>query len=233
MEVVKIDHVYRYFNLGDNVVKALDDVTFEVEKGEFLVLKGASGSGKSTLLTLIGAMDDPTGGSVTIAGQSLNQLNDNGKSQLRRDHIGFIFQSFNLLPVLTALENVQYPLNLRRENDTRTKALNALKRVGLEQYANHRPNQLSGGQMQRVAIARALVCDPDIILADEPTANLDSETAKTIMNLMKELNSQGVTFIFATHHDFVLEQATRVIELKDGKLSSDQLSKNHAKWAAA
>lgn len=222
MEVVKLQNLSRYFTLGDTVVKALDNVSFGVKQGEFLVLKGASGSGKSTLLNLIGAMDEPTGGDVLIAGKSLKQLDDEGRSSLRRDHIGFIFQSFNLLPVLTALENVQYPLSLRGERNTKTKALEALTRVGLQSVANHRPNQLSGGQMQRVAIARALVTGPDIILADEPTANLDSNSAETIMALMKSLNRQGVTFIFATHHDFVLKQATRVIELKDGKLLLDK-----------
>lgn len=222
MEVVKLARLSRHFTLGDNVVKALDDVGFSVNRGEFLVLKGASGSGKSTLLNLIGAMDEPSSGDVIIAGKSLKQLNDDQRSQLRRDHIGFIFQSFNLLPVLSALENVQYPLSLRGEKDTKDKAMAALERVGLAEHANHRPNQLSGGQMQRVAIARALVGGPDIILADEPTANLDSNSAANIMQLMKALNQQGVTFIFATHHDFVLEQATRVIELKDGKLVQDK-----------
>lgn len=222
MAVVTLERLSRHFTLGNNVVKALDCVDLSVEKGEFVVLKGASGSGKSTLLNLVGAMDDPSDGEVIIAGKSLRKLSDDAKSKIRRNHIGFIFQSFNLLPVLTALENVEYPLALRGEKNTKARAAVALERVGLADFAGHRPNQLSGGQMQRVAIARALVTDPDIILADEPTANLDSQTAETIMNLMKQLNAQGVTFIFATHHDFVLNQATRIIELKDGKIISDQ-----------
>ncbi|MFT5162936.1 MAG: putative ABC transport system ATP-binding protein [Alteromonadaceae bacterium] len=221
-EVVRLSHICRHFTLGDTQVHALKDINLSINKGEFLVLKGTSGSGKSTLLNLIGAMDEPSSGEVVVADYTLGQLNDNQKSQMRREHIGFIFQSFNLLPVLTALENVQYPLALRGEKKTKERAMLALTRVGLADYASHRPNQLSGGQMQRVAIARALVSDPDIILADEPTANLDSQTATTIMVLMKELNRQGVTFIFATHHEFVLQQATRVIELKDGMVIDDQ-----------
>jgi len=222
MEVVKLTDVNRHFTLGGSQVNALQHINLSVNKGEFLVLKGTSGSGKSTLLNLIGAMDEANSGEVTVAGHELGKLNDNQKSQMRRQHIGFIFQSFNLLPVLTALENVQYPLALRGEKDTKARAQTALQRVGLADYAGHRPNQLSGGQMQRVAIARALVTDPDIILADEPTANLDSQTAATIMVLMKELNQQGVTFIFATHHEFVLQQATRIIELRDGEIINDQ-----------
>jgi putative ABC transport system ATP-binding protein len=233
MEVVRLERLSRYFTLGDNLVKALEDVNMVVIKGEFLVLKGSSGSGKSTLLNLIGAMDEPTGGDVIIAGKALKKLNDAAKSEIRRLHIGFIFQSFNLLPVLTALENVQYPLTLRGERKTKMKALTALERVGLSAFAHHRPNQLSGGQMQRVAIARALVTEPDIILADEPTANLDSETAATIMDLMKTLNQQGVTFIFATHHEFVLSQATRVIELKDGHIISDRTNQPRLRSEAA
>ncbi len=221
MEVVKLHNVSRFFQLGKSQVSALKNVNLSVSGGEFLVLKGASGSGKSTLLNLIGAMDEPTQGDVFIAGKEINKLSDNQKSKLRSEHIGFIFQSFNLLPVLTALENVQYPLSLRGDKHTKNKALTALKRVGLFDYAHHKPNQLSGGQMQRVAIARALVTEPDIILADEPTANLDSDSAESIMNLMKKLNQQGITFVFATHHEFVLKQATRVIELKDGAIVTD------------
>ncbi len=225
MRVVNLENVSRYFELGQNRVCALNGVDLKVEAGEFLVLKGASGSGKSTLLNLIGAMDEADAGEVSIAGKRLNSMSDKQKSHVRRDHIGFIFQSFNLLPVLTALENVQYPLSLRSAASARhnkAKALLALERVGLSDFIDHKPNQLSGGQMQRVAIARALVTEPDIILADEPTANLDSANAQSIMALMKQLNAQGITFIFATHHDYVLEQASRVIELRDGQILKDK-----------
>lgn len=231
MMVVNLEKVSRYFELGQNRVCALNQVDLIVEAGEFLVLKGASGSGKSTLLNLIGAMDEASEGEVSIAGKRLNSMTDRQKSHVRRDHIGFIFQAFNLLPVLSALENVQYPLSLRSgakgasassHRLDKEKALRALARVGLSDVIHHKPNQLSGGQMQRVAIARALVTEPDIILADEPTANLDSANAQSIMALMKQLNKQGITFIFATHHDYVLGQASRIIEMCDGKILLDQ-----------
>ncbi|PAJ74535.1 lipoprotein-releasing system ATP-binding protein LolD [Pseudoalteromonas sp. NBT06-2] len=222
MVVVALKNINRHFMLGKNKVHALKDINLTISKGEFLVLKGASGSGKSTLLNIIGAMDEANSGDVLIANKSLNKLSDAKKSQIRKQHIGFIFQSFNLLPVLTALENVQYPLSLQGVKNTKNKAIAALTRVGLAEFMHHKPNQLSGGQMQRVAIARALVTEPDIILADEPTANLDSNTAASIMELMKQLNKQGITFIFATHHDFVLSQASRIIELKDGAISNDK-----------
>ena len=222
MEVVKLKNVSRSFTLGNSEVSALKNINLSVLKGEFLVLKGSSGSGKSTLLNIIGAMDEACSGEVFVAGKSLNALSDAQKSMTRRENIGFIFQSFNLLPVLTALENVQYPLSLRGEKNTKQQAIAALTQVGLADFIHHKPNQLSGGQMQRVAIARALVTQPDIILADEPTANLDSVTAASIMELMKQLNKQGITFIFATHHEFVLTQASRIIELKDGEIITDK-----------
>lgn len=221
MVVVELKNISRHFMLGNNQIDALNHINLTIEQGEFLVLKGASGSGKSTLLNIIGIMDQASHGETYIAGKSLNQLSDNQQSAMRKKHIGFIFQSFNLLPVLTALENVQYPLSLQGIKDTKERATKALKRVGLEEFIHHKPNQLSGGQMQRVAIARALVTEPDIILADEPTANLDSVSAQSIMTLMTELNQQGITFIFATHHDYVLSKASRIIELKDGSIIED------------
>ena len=222
MVVVALENISRHFMLGKNKVHVLKNINLVISKGEFLVLKGTSGSGKSTLLNIIGAMDEANTGEVIIANKSLNKLSDNKKSHIRKQHIGFIFQSFNLLPVLTALENVQYPLSLQGVKNTKNKAIAALTRVGLADFMHHKPNQLSGGQMQRVAIARALVTEPDIILADEPTANLDSNTAASIMELMKQLNKQGITFIFATHHDYVLSQASRIIELKDGEIINDK-----------
>ena len=229
MTVVKLQGVSRYFPVGNTPITALDKVDLTLEKGEFVVLRGASGSGKSTLLNLIGAMDDPNEGEVFIHGMALSSLSDKQKSQLRSHYIGFIFQSFNLIPVLTALENVQYPLSLQRvaNKEGKYRAAQALEEVGLADFIHRRPNQLSGGQMQRVAIARALVTKPDIILADEPTANLDSETSKQIMDLLGSLNrNTGVTFLFATHHDFVLSRASRILELKDGHIVKDEPVQN-------
>lgn len=225
MSVVKLQQVSRSFMLGNKPIVALDKLDLSIEKGEFVVLRGASGSGKSTLLNLIGAMDDANAGEIFIHDQALSGLSDKQKSRLRSHYIGFIFQSFNLIPVLTALENVQYPLALQKVNDkdAKTRAAEALNQVGLGDFLQQRPNQLSGGQMQRVAIARAIVTQPDIILADEPTANLDSDTSTQIMDLLGDLNAKtGVTFLFATHHDFVLSRASRVLELKDGHIIKDQ-----------
>ena len=229
MAVVKLQGVSRSFPLGNKPIIALDKLDLTLEKGEFVVLKGVSGSGKSTLLNLIGAIDDPSEGEVFIHGQRLSSLSDKQKSQLRSQYIGFIFQAFNLIPVLTALENVQYPLSLQKvaNGEAKDRATAALTQVGLADFINRRPNQLSGGQMQRVAIARALVTKPDIILADEPTANLDSETSKQLMDLLGSLNRKtGVTFLFATHHDFVLSRASRILELKDGHIIKDERLKN-------
>ncbi|MCO7225531.1 ABC transporter ATP-binding protein [Pleionea sp. CnH1-48] len=220
--LVVADSLCKYYSLGENQVTALDNVSFSIDKGEFVVIKGASGSGKSTLLNILGAMDEPCKGSLAIDGVELNQLNERRRSHLRRDQIGFIFQAFNLIPVLTAVENVVYPLSLSRAKDAKERAMDALDKVGLKAFAAHRPGQLSGGQMQRVAIARAIVTQPNIILADEPTANLDSETSANIMLLMEELNKQSdITFIIATHHDYVMSLASRIIEMKDGRIISD------------
>jgi putative ABC transport system ATP-binding protein len=219
MSVVEIKHVNKTYRMGKITVPALKDVSLEVNQGEFLILKGQSGSGKSTMLNIIGGMDIPTSGSVTIAGQNTDQMNDYELSQIRRFHIGFIFQAFNLIPVLNALENVEYPLRLRKVTHSREKAEEALVQVGLKDLMHHRPNELSGGQIQRVAIARGIVSKPDIILADEPTANLDSKTSDQILEMMLGLNQeQDLTFIVSTHHQQVMEKASRVIELMDGQI---------------
>jgi putative ABC transport system ATP-binding protein len=219
MSVVEIKHVNKTYRMGKITVPALKDVSIEVNQGEFLILKGQSGSGKSTMLNIIGGMDIPSSGSVTIAGQNTDRMNDFQLSQIRRFHIGFIFQAFNLIPVLNALENVEYPLRLRKVNHSREKAKEALTQVGLQEFMHHRPNELSGGQIQRVAIARGIVSKPDIILADEPTANLDSKTSDQILAMMLRLNQeQDLTFIVSTHHQQVMEKASRVIELMDGQI---------------
>lgn len=232
MPVIDIQQVKRRHPLGDSFVHALKGVDFQANKGEFVVLKGASGSGKSSLLSIIGAMDEATSGQVFIAGKNLSKLNDRQKSQLRRDHIGFIFQSFNLIAVLTALENVMYPLSLQKAKNAKARATIALQQVGLGDFLQHRPTQLSGGQIQRVAIARALVTNPSVILADEPTANLDSKNSAQIIQLMKTLSEeQGLTFILATHDESIIESATRVVELKDGLLIKDDAKSHHAENA--
>ena len=222
MSVVELQNVSKRYRLGKTTVEALRGVNISVSHGEFLVLKGQSGSGKSTALNLIGGMDIATSGSVHIAGKDVGTMNDKALSIIRRKHIGFIFQAFNLIPVLNALENVEYPLRLQGITNYRDKAKEALVQVGLEKFMHHRPNELSGGQIQRVAIARGIVAQPDIILADEPTANLDSKTSEQILTLMLELNQkQQLTFIISTHHEFVMEQASRIIELKDGKIITE------------
>ncbi len=219
MPVVALKNISKTYRMGKIDVTALKGLNLSVERGEFLILKGQSGSGKSTTLNIIGCMDIPTSGEVSIAGKSTGIMNDVELSYIRRNHIGFIFQSFNLIPVLNALENVEYPLRLKKEENSREKAKEALIKVGLEKFITHRPNELSGGQIQRVAIARGVVSQPDILLADEPTANLDSKTSNQIMDLMLDLNqNQKLTFIVSTHHAAVMEQASRVVELQDGQI---------------
>ncbi len=221
MLVVELKNISKTFHMGKVSVPALRGIDLTVEKGEFLVLKGQSGSGKSTTLNIIGCLDVPTSGTVVISGESTDQMNDRELSYLRRHHIGFIFQNFNLIPVLNALENVEYPLKLKKVENAREKAKEALIQVGLEKQMKHRPNELSGGQIQRIAIARGIVSQPDILLADEPTANLDSKTSDQIMDLMLDLNqNRNLTFIVVTHQETVMSQASRTVELQDGLVVS-------------
>ncbi|MFH2131059.1 MAG: ABC transporter ATP-binding protein [bacterium] len=222
MNVVELVNISKTYHLGKIKVPALRGINLSVAQGEFLIIKGQSGSGKSTTLNLIGAMDLPDSGEIHIAGRDISKLNDFRLSLMRRKHIGFIFQSFNLIPVLNALENVAYPLRLQGISGYRQKAEAALEQVGLSNFMKHRPSELSGGQIQRVAIARGIVSKPDIILADEPTANLDSDTSAQILELLLELNiQQKLTFIVSTHHAAVMEKASRVLELKDGQILAD------------
>lgn len=222
MSVVRIESVFKEYKLGKQKVVALDDVSLFVRKGEFLALAGPSGSGKSTLLNLIGCIDTPSDGAVYIEDQEVSKRTPDQLADLRSRYIGFIFQTFNLLPVLSAWENVEYPLLHRKDigrKERRQRVSRYLKIVGLGRYAKHRPNELSGGQRQRVAIARALATRPRIVLADEPTANLDHKTGRGILGLMKHLNrEEGTTFIFATHDANVIAMADRVVRLSDGKL---------------
>ena len=227
MAVVKLNDVYKGYPLGKTRVMALQGVSLEVRAGEFLAISGPSGSGKSTLLNLIGTLDLPDRGSIEIANRNPGNLGDDELSKLRVLHLGFIFQSFNLIPVLTALENVEYPLLLARSSHSGERALQALAQVGLQDFARHRPNELSGGQQQRVSIARALVGKPSLILADEPTANLDSKTSQEIIHLMLRINAEdGVTFIFATHDSLIMQHAHRLLNLKDGRVNNIEIKKN-------
>lgn len=218
---VDVRGVSKQYEFGKQTLLALNDVTFRVAKGEFLAIAGPSGSGKSTLLNLIGCIDTPTSGSVTVDGEVVHNQTPDQLADLRAHKIGFIFQTFNLLPVLSAFENVEYPLLAIKmaKKERREKAAQFLKMVGMEKFSGQRPNQLSGGQRQRVAIARALVTDPSIVLADEPTANLDHKTGESILKLMQRINEKmGATFIFSTHDQQVMDIADRIIWIKDGKL---------------
>jgi putative ABC transport system ATP-binding protein len=217
--LIKVQNVSKTYQLGKVEIKALRDVNLEIEKGDFVSLMGPSGAGKSTLLHIIGCLDNPTEGSVEIHGHKTQKMKDSQLSAFRNRHIGFIFQSFNLTPVLNVYENVEYPLMIRGGKVNKQKVFQTIEAVGLSDYLRHRPDELSGGQRQRVAIARALVTDPDIILADEPTANLDSKTGERIISLLLKLNSQhNVTFLFSTHHDMVSKYAKRIINILDGEL---------------
>lgn len=213
------------YNVGDTVVLALRGVSMEVERGEFTAIAGPSGSGKSTLLNLIGCLDKPTSGKVFINGVDVSRYSKKELANIRRENIGFVFQSFNLIPILTAFENVAFPLSLLRKNadEIEQNVNQILQDVGLSGMEHRYPRELSGGQQQRVAVARALVKEPSIILADEPTANLDSTTGAEILDLMKELNEQkGATFIFSTHDPMVMDRARRIISLRDGQIHSDE-----------
>jgi len=221
-EIVSVKNAVKNYTLGKVVVPALRGVSLDVHEGEFLSIAGPSGSGKTTLLNLIGCVDRPSSGSVEVAGQNTSELTERKLTNLRLYTIGFIFQSFNLVPVLSVFQNVELPLLLQRKlgkGERRSRVEGLLERVGLRDYGRHRPTELSGGQRQRVAIARALVTRPQLVLADEPTANLDSVTGENIIDVMKELNqSERTTFIFSTHDVKVMAHASSVVRLADGKM---------------
>ena len=224
MEAIEISHLRRHFTVGDETVRALDDVSFTVARGEFVSIMGTSGSGKSTLLNILGCLDTPTAGSYRLDGEDVQQMNDNQLATIRNRKIGFVFQSYNLLPRTTALENVELPLfyNRRINAHERTqRAKEALRLVGLESRMQHTSAQLSGGQQQRVAIARALVNDPVLILADEATGNLDTRTSYEIMELFQKLHAQGKTIAFVTHEPDIAAFTTRIIRLRDGRIVED------------
>ena len=227
--IITTNQLSRYFQVGSVQIKALNEVSFSIKKNEYIALMGASGSGKSTLMNILGCLDTPTNGIYQLNQQDISQLNDAELANIRNKEIGFIFQTFNLLPRSTALENVILPLiyagaskeeRIKRGEET-------LRNVGLGDRMNHKPNELSGGQRQRVAAARALVNNPSIILADEPTGNLDSETSEEIMRLFAAIHQAGNTIIVVTHEQEIANHANRIIRLKDGKIESDTENKKH------
>ena len=223
--VIYTDQVVRRFGEGAALVTAVGGVSLTLESGEFAALVGPSGSGKSTLLNLIGGLDEPDEGHIALAGMNLTSMSSAEMSDFRRDHIGFIFQSYNLIPVLSAAENIEYIMLLQglAARDRRKRVDEVLKMVGLDGLGHRRPAELSGGQQQRVAVARAMASSPDIILADEPTANLDSKTGIALLETMRELNeNQGVTFLFSTHDQKIIERARRLVWLEDGMVTKDE-----------
>ena len=224
--VITTKNLSRHFQDGENIIKAVDDVSLNIEAGEFTAIIGPSGSGKSTLLNLLGGLDNPTSGAVELSGTDIAKMSGSALSDFRRDHIGFIFQSYNLIPVLSAEENIEYIMLLQGvDTATRKKRVREMLHVvGLEGLGDRRPSHLSGGQQQRVAIARAMASHPDIILADEPTANLDSKTGIALLEVMKSLNEdRGMTFIFSTHDNKIMDRARRLVHVLDGKVDQEEL----------
>ncbi len=223
-KVIVTKNIRKTFGLGDIEVHALRGIDLTIHRGEMVAIMGASGSGKSTLMNILGCLDQPTSGDYFLDGQNVNALTKNQYATVRNQKIGFVFQVFNLLPRTSAMENVELPLfydRSKRVKDPQQAALKALKMVGLADRVHHMPNQLSGGQQQRVAIARALVTQPSLILADEPTGNLDSKTSIDIMSLFQELNHQGITIILVTHEKDIAQYSTRIIEMRDGLIRQD------------
>ncbi len=217
--MILVKDVKKIYELEKSQVVALDSVDMTIQKGEFAALKGPSGCGKTTLLNLIGALDIPTGGDIIIEDQNIAVMNKKKRLQFRAKNLGFIFQDFNLIPELTVYENVEIPLLISGIRHKKEKVMKVIEEVGLATHVHHRPGELSGGQRQRVSIARALVKEPPLILADEPTANLDSKTGQSIIELIQRLNkSHGITFIVATHDHFILEKIDRVIPMMDGRI---------------
>jgi len=221
--MILIDNLWKIYSNGNIQVEALKGINIHIEEGEFVAIMGPSGSGKSTLMNILGCLDKPTKGRFRLDNEKIEELDDIQLAAIRNKKIGFVFQSFNLLPRINAFKNVELPMiyanipsNLRQEN-----ALKALKKVGLEDRLHHKPNELSGGQKQRVAIARALVNNPAVILADEPTGNLDSKSSEEIMDIFKQLNDEGVTIIIVTHERDIAERAKRIITFKDGEIVED------------
>jgi putative ABC transport system ATP-binding protein len=224
--IIQITHISKHYQVGTQVVKALQDVSLNIEKGEYVAIMGPSGSGKSTLMNIIGALDTPTGGNYVLNGTDASHMIDDQLAEIRNKEIGFVFQTFNLLPRYSALENVVLPLIYagvtKAEREKRGK--DVLMSVGLEDRMAHKPNELSGGQRQRVAVARALINRPSIILADEPTGNLDSKTSVDIMRLFDEIHAKGNTIILVTHEEEIARHAHRIVRLRDGLIEADEVN---------
>jgi putative ABC transport system ATP-binding protein len=227
-KIIETNHISKRYVMGEEIIDALKDVTISVNKGEYVAFMGPSGSGKSTLMNIVGCLDTPSTGSYILNGQDVSTMSENELAAVRNKEIGFVFQTFNLLPRQSALENVALPLiyaGYSKSERTRI-AMEALKGVGLDNRALHKPNELSGGQRQRVAVARALVNDPSILLADEPTGNLDTKTSYEIMDLFDQLHKKGNTIVMVTHEDDIAQYAHRIIRLRDGVVESDTINKN-------
>ena len=227
--LIKVEDIHKLYNPGENEVRALDGVSLEIQRGEFVAIVGHSGSGKSTLMNMLGCLDTPTSGHYFLEGKDVSSLSDDQLSEIRNKKIGFIFQGFNLIPNLDAVGNVELPLIYRGLGKQRRRriAVQALTKVGLGRRLKHRPSELSGGQQQRVAVARAIAAQPPIILADEPTGNLDSRSTVEIMNILKELHKNGRTVIVITHDDDIAAQARRVIRIMDGQVESDDINSDY------
>jgi putative ABC transport system ATP-binding protein len=223
-EMIEIEDIAKVYRMGDSEVRALDGVSLSVHEGEWVAITGPSGSGKSTLMNIIGCLDQPTAGSYKLDGLEVARMNDQQLAAVRNRKIGFVFQTFNLLARTTALANVELPLVYAGQPGRRARAVAALQRVGLGERLNHRPNELSGGQQQRVAIARALINEPAIILADEPTGNLDSRSGAEIMDIFRSLHDQGMTIVMVTHDPDVAAQCGRIVRIKDGVIAEDQVN---------
>ncbi len=224
--VIQVNALAKKYVMGDMVVHALRGVNLEIHEGEFVAIMGPSGSGKSTFMNMIGCLDRPSGGQLYLDGNEVSRMGDNALAEIRNKYIGFVFQSYNLLPRTTAIKNVELPLMYAGRKNRHELAVKALERVGLGQRLHHKPNELSGGQQQRVAIARAIVNDPVMILGDEPTGNLDTRTSEEIMALFQELNSQGKTIIIVTHEEDIALHCKRIIRFRDGMVKSDEYVEN-------
>ncbi len=226
MHLIEVRNVYKIYNPGENQVNALDGVTLTIDEGEFVAIIGQSGSGKSTLMNMLGLLDTPTEGEYYINGKLVDDLTDDQMSTIRNEEIGFIFQGFNLIPSLTALENVELPLVYRgmKKDQRREISIDALERVGLKGRMNHLPSEMSGGQQQRVAVARAIAARPPVILADEPTGNLDTKSTKEVMRILHNLKDEGRTVIVITHDNEIAEEAERVVRIRDGRVVEDYIN---------
>lgn len=232
--LIKVKDLCKVYNPGENEVRALDHVNLEIQKGEFVAIIGQSGSGKSTFMNMLGCLDVPTSGEYYLNGTDVSTMKDNELSVVRNREIGFIFQGFNLIANLTAIENVELPL-IYRGIDRKTRrnlAIESLKMVGLEKRLHHKPNEMSGGQQQRVAIARAIAAKPPVILADEPTGNLDSASSREILGILKDMHKTGKTIILITHDNGIADQAKRVVRIMDGKIESDTINEKFEEMKA-